>query len=290
MDYCKFFKEIDLCGEGVATFFKIHTKISDSDFKKSLYDGYDAFCKGNECFEKFVLEFAAREGFPAEEMHLYLTVIYAEAAYGLMKARGIPEEHFYRSFKDVARNCKKQIDETGIAGLEMFELPWFRYSIEANIYLLGRLQFQVAKSEYDYKIDGCEIKKGDTVLFVHVPGSDPLTEEACSAAYGMALDFFGKYYGMEKLICFCYSWLLQPWVEDVLAPTTNIIKFKKTFELIETNRSIPHTFRFIFKEQSDNFDDYPTDNSLRRTAVERAKRGDLVGYGVGVRVVTSSNF
>lgn len=286
MDYNKFFSEIGLCDEGISTFKKIHKRISDCNFKASLYEGYKAFKAGNDEFEKFVLSFAKKETLFPEELHLYLTVIYAEAAYDKICELGIDVKHFYASFKDVATNCAKTKEKTGIAGLEIFELPWFRYSLNAELYLLGRLQFQVAKSEYSIEIDGYTVNKGDTVLFVHVPGSEPLTEEACNASYLSALDFFGKHFKMDKLVCFCYSWLLQPWVAEILSPTSNIVKFQKTFKLIETIQSIPHTFRFIFKDQFENVEDYPTDNPLRRTAVARRKSGELVGYGVGVRVIT----
>ena len=290
IDYSKLFEKIGLNQEGVKLFFDINTRIKNEEFRNQVILGYDAFLAGNEAFEKFVRAFAEKENLDAEQMHLYLTVIYSEGAYNKMKERGIEDEHFYNSFKDVARNCAIVTEKTGKAGLEMFELPWFKYSLDANLYLLGRLQFQVAKSEYDITEDGFEIKKGDTVLFVHVPGTAPLTEEACNSSYKSALDFFGKYYGMSALPCFCYSWLLQPWLGEVLPEKTNIMKFKSTYKLIETIQSIPHTFRFIFDEQCDDPKLYPTDNPLRKLAVERLVRGDFIGYGVGVRIVTDKSF
>ena len=290
MDYNLFFDKINLPKEGRDLFWKINERISNDSFKSRVLDGYEAFKCGNEAFEAFVCSFAADEGLLPEEMHLYLTIIYAEAAKAQMNERGIPDSYFYGSFHGVGVNCALTLRKTGVVGLEMFELPWFRYSLNSELYLLGRLEFQVAKSEYDVEFEGYSVKKGDTVLFVHIPGSEPLTEEACKSSYLMALDFFGTYYGMKKLACFCYTWILQPWIADVLPPDCNVIKFKNSFKLLETIQSIPHTFRFIFDDQYDNIDDYPTDKPLRKAAVERRKNNEFIGYGVGVRLVTAETF
>lgn len=290
MDYNKFFDKINLCNEGRCLFYKLNERLSVPSFKRSVYDGYDAFKKGNETFEHYVFDFASKENVLPEEMHLYLTVIYAEGALIKMEKLGIPDEYFYGSFHYVAVNCSELIKKRGICGLDIFELPWFRYSLEADLYYLGRLEYQIAKSEYDVDFGEYSIKKGDRVLFVHIPGNKPLTEEACTDSYSKALEFFGKYYGMEKLPCFCYTWILQPWIADVLSPTSNVIKFKNTFKLLETIQSIPHTFRFIFEDQYENIDDYPTDKPLRKVAVERRKNNEFIGYGVGVRLVTKDTY
>ncbi|MBQ2877057.1 MAG: hypothetical protein IJE25_08605 [Clostridia bacterium] len=285
MDYNRLISSIGLSAEGVEIFNTIHSKIADESFKAGVIEAYDAFKKGNDEFTENALSFAKSCGELPEHLLLYLHIIFSEAAYKELSSRGIGEEYFYSSLLDLDEKCSHNKEENGIYGIPAFEIPWFRYAMCATIFKLGRLQFQIAKSEYDVTIDGVSISKGDTCYFVHVPSGEPLTEEACLASYKTALEFFTKYYGVENMMCFCYSWLLQPWLDGVLKPDTNIIKFKNSFKLIETIPSIPHTFRFIFMKQYDSLDDYPTDNPLRKTAVERRKRGDLIGYGVGVRLI-----
>jgi len=290
MDYYKLFSGIGLSQEGVEIFESLHSRISEEAFKKKVAEAYAEFKRGNEEFTEYALSFAESEALPPEHLLLYLHIVFSEAAYNELLALGIGEKYFYSSLLDLEEKCIHNKEECGIYGIPAFEIPWFRYAMCATIFQFGRLQFQIAKSEYDLEIDGVKISKGDTCYYVHVPGHEPLTEKACAESYKAALDFFGKYYGEKKLACFCYSWLLQPWIAEVLTPDTNIIKFKNTFELIETIESIPHTFRFIFPKQYDNLDDYPADNPLRRAAIERRRKGELIGYGVGARVVLEDSF
>ena len=285
VDYNKLFSGIGLSSEGVEIFNAFHSRIGNESFKSNVIEAYEAFKKGNDEFSEYALSFAKQEGVPAEQLLLYLHLIFSEAAYNELLSLGIEEKYFYSSLYDLEEKCAHNKEEHGIYGIPVDEIPWFRYAMIATIFTLGRLQFQIAKSEYDVEIDGVSIKKGDTCYFVHVPGSEPLTEQACLESYKLALEFFGKYYGVENMMCFCYSWLLQPWIADVLKPDTNIIKFKNSFRPIETFESIPHTFRFIFPKQYESLDDYPTDNALRRAAVDRRRKGELVGYGVGVRLI-----
>jgi hypothetical protein len=172
-----------------------------------------------------------------------------------------------------------------VYGIAVADSAWYRYALEGNMFRFGRLQFQLARSEYSLVEDGLEIKTGDPVVFVHVPAGDSLSEEVCNASYKAALPFFKKHFGFDRLPCFCYSWLLQPWLDDVLAPHTNIIKFKATYRLIETIYSVNHTFMFIFPRSHNALDDYPVDNPLRREAIRRRRENEFIGYGVGVRVV-----
>ena len=285
MNYNKLFSGIGLSPEGVEIFNAYHSRIADKSFKEKVIEAYGAFKQGNGAFSEYALSFAKQEGVPAEQLLLYLHLVFSEAAYKELQLLGIEEKYFYSSLYDLEGKCAHNKEEHGIYGIPVDHIPWFRYAMIATIFTLGRLQFQIAKSEYDVEIDGVSIKKGDTCYFVHVPAGGPLTEQACLESYKRALEFFGKYYGVENMMCFCYSWLLQPWIDDVLKPDTNIIKFKSTFRLIETVESIPHTFNFIFPKQYESLEDYPTDNALRQAAVDRRRKGELVGYGVGVRLI-----
>ena len=74
-------------------------------------------------------------------MHLYLTILYAENAKNKMETLGISDEHFFGSFHGVGTNCEKTLKKTGVIGLEMFELPWFRYSINDEFFYLEGLNF-----------------------------------------------------------------------------------------------------------------------------------------------------
>ena len=187
--------------------------------------------------------------------------------------------------ENISDLCRGEEKKSGVYGIAPFDIPWFRYHFTTTLFQIGRLQYQIAKSEYDLEIDGISVKKGDTVIFLHIPGSAPFTPEICEESYSLALDFFKKYYGMDSLICFCYSWILQPWIKDTVSPHSNIASFSSTFRLLETKESLWHTFNFIFPNECDRLEDYPADTSVRRAALERKRNDKQIGYGVGVRVV-----
>ena len=285
MNYEELLEKLNIDEEGRIIFRTLHYRTERDDFRQSIRDAYDAFLGGNDAFRAYVVSFAKDEYVPAEHMNLYLTIVLSEPARDKLRSMGMDDEVFYDSLSDVNSVCLRYKAKAGIYGIDVNDANWYRYALEGTMFRFGRLQFQLAKSEYSLVEDGVEIKRGEPVLFVHVPAGDSLSEEACNASYKAALPFFKKYFGFECLPCFCYSWLLQPWLDGVLAPNTNIINFKATYRLIETIYSVNHTFMFIFPGSYATVDDYPVDNPLRREAIRRLRENEFIGYGVGVRIV-----
>ena len=286
MDYNKFLCNIGLAEEGKELFASFVTSRGDLD--AFIAEAEAAFDLGNDAFEKYLLAASESEGLDPEQMHLILTLLLCRKAYAKFTEQGIPESVFNESMADISDKCAQNKEASGVYGIPVSELPWFRYHLSAILFRLGRFQYQLAKSEYDIDADGISINKGEACLFVHIPAGEPIDPELCESSYRMALDFFRKYFGFDSIVGFCYSWILQPWIKDVLSPETNIMKFSARYKLIEAIESIPHTFRFIFPKQHESLDDYPADNPLRRMAIERRKRGDLIGYGVGVTLITDT--
>ena len=287
LDYLKLMDEIGISDSERELFCALEAKRTDPAFEAAIAEGRRAFREGNESFEAFILNFADREGLEPERIQLYLTLLYSDTPYEKFRSRGMDDSVFYEMMKDVTDKCEANLTVGGIYGLPVPEIPWFRYHLSGILFRLGRFQYQIAKSEYDLELDGYRISKGDTCFFVHVPGGEPLVPEVCERSYREAQSFFKQYFGADVMFCFCYSWLLQPWLADVLSESSNIMRFSRTYRLIETIESIPHTFRFIFPKQHDCLDDYPTDNPLRREAISRRRRGEPVGYGVGVRLLAN---
>ncbi len=279
--YEKLFNEIGLSAEGREIFYRLNKALPEN----TAAEANVAFDEGNAAFEKYVLSVAETKGEDPAHINLYVTLLLCERGMENYKRLDAEDPVIYEAMRDIASKCESTKIKEGVYGIPVFDIPWFRYIISGILFKLGRFQYQIAESEYDLEVDGVKISKGDRCFFVHVPGSEPLNTEICDASYKEALAYFGRRFGIDKLVCFCYSWLLQPWLSDVLSEDTNIMKFKNSYELVETVESIWHTFNFIFPNEEKDLDDYPADNSLRRMAIERRRRGDFIGYGVGVRII-----
>ena len=48
-----------------------------------------------------------------------------------------------------------------------------------TIFCLGRLEFEWLKSEWDFVYEGRRIKKGDPVIFIHIPQGKKLEIGRC---------------------------------------------------------------------------------------------------------------
>lgn len=282
MDYQKLFQNIEMPEYVQKEYYLFVDTITETD----ILEMKKVYARGNECFENYVVTQAKVRNIEPEKMNLYMTLCLYENAYEIYKRRGTDEKIIYATAKNIADISKQYADSTGIYGIPLFEIPWFRYHLDAIIFQLGRLQYQIAKSEYEVEIGGVKIAKGESCFFVHIPRGEPLTPEICEESYRLAYTFFKVNYSIEKMVCFCYSWLFQPWLREVLSEGSNIIRFQKSYKVLELIESVEHAFRFIFPQLYENIDDYPINNKLQRVAIERKKCGESIGYGVGIKLIT----
>jgi len=160
---------------------------------------------------------------------------------------------------------------------------WERKNLDCIIYRIGLLEFEIKDSPVEIPEHGISV--GDTVISVHIPRFSGLSEDESEASYEAARQFFKKYYGMEKCIFICQSWLLHPWMQDFMKEESNIIKFQKKYSLVqvETNYEVARNWIFPHCEGKE-LDELPVDTSLRRKAIEYMKKGLPIGTGFGVRL------
>jgi hypothetical protein len=134
----------------------------------------------------------------------------------------------------------------------LFELPWLRRHLSANIFRLGRLQFCTGKAECDIPAIGA--KKEDPVLEVHIPEGEKLSTEACLAAFDKARAFFAKYYPDFSFSCFtCHSWLLDETLRKYLSDGSNILRFGDLFTRLHADKSdalLHYIFRWDTTEKN----------------------------------------
>ena len=141
--------------------------------------------------------------------------------------------------------------------------------------------------DIDYAIDveGLQVPAGTTVLSVHIPRYLPLDEEACEKSYAWAKNFFREIFGIKTCVFICGSWLLHPWMQEVLPESSAIIRFQKKFKLYWVEQNVAAAVGWIFPNCKDkDISQYPTDTSLRRAALQRIREGGTIGIARGVRL------
>lgn len=125
---------------------------------------------------------------------------------------------------------------------------WSRNCISAQVKSFGRLQandisfFQPDLSLYRQEDGRLEehpafqrenpphpdLTRGDKVISLHIPSTGPLLRTQCLESFRRIRDFSAEFhpdYDFKAVVC--ASWLLDPQLEGLLPPTSNILQFQK---------------------------------------------------------------
>lgn len=191
------------------------------------------------------------------------------------KKRGISETIFWDTFSDFTIWCENCKEKTGSYGIRQYD--WLFRHIEMTLFRLGRLQFEMAPCEWNLKYGERTVKKGEDVIYVHIPQGAPLDKRECEKSFQAAFDMLGK----EKAYI-CHSWLLGPELGDVLGEGSNIIKFREFFYVALWDYDVPEAEERIFKTVQKNPKLYPEDTSLQKRVKGHLLKGKNLGNGVGI--------
>ena len=112
---------------------------------------------------------------------------------------------------------------------------WLPRYGKGKIFRLGAFQFELC------------ILNGSNVLGVHIPNGTKLDVRENLINFMYALDFFGKYYSEYNFAGFvCYSWLMNPHIEEFMGKKTNITRFGDMFERFELEDREEGVFLSVF--------------------------------------------
>lgn len=190
--------------------------------------------------------------------------------------RGIPTAVSWATLEDLGRQVRIYHRFYGRSGFDEFD--WVSRHFRGLVFQLGRLQFEPAALEEEWRSDPELIASagaGGRVLALHVPEGGPLLPELCDDALTRAPGFFARHFPEEEYrVATCESWLLDGQLSEYLPPEANIVRFQRRFTMLPScavgNRAV---LRFVFYKNEAALDQLPQDTRLKRAIVRHLEAG-----------------
>lgn len=225
--------------------------------------------------DSFVAEVRGEENSRLRFLCLYLQL--AEDAFLLYKEKGIPEDIYFDTMGDIliwTENCERKYGETGID-----EAEWLWRHVTLRLFRIGRLQYEKIEPDRDICLNKKVVRAGEKVLNLHIPQGGALTLSECRESIGRAVRFFPDFHEIT-----CHSWLLNPNMQAILGPDSNIVQFQSLFEIYELDEDSRQAEERVFPQLEDDPGCYPESTALQRGLKKYLMEGQKFGGAYG-RVV-----
>lgn len=217
--------------------------------------------------------------------HTVRYLFYVHAAAWLLerfRADGVPEAIYWETMRDMRYKLYECLDLYDVPGAAT--VNWYTRFFRMKLLAFGRLQFEQRAFPIErYEKNGHVVRRGDTVLALHIPSAGPLTQDLCQDAYARAHAYFRPLFPNGPTVFTCDSWLLYPEHVNFL-PEGNIRRFMADFDILggRDDPSFSDGWRVFGKAAENPPERLPTDTGLRRAYAERLRAGLPVGTGFGV--------
>lgn len=128
------------------------------------------------------------------------------------------------------------------------------------------------------------LRRGQTVLAVHIDVSGKMEDVGCLNSYRRAIPFFTRHFPDLNIATFtCTSLLLDPQLTEALPQGSNIVRFLRRYQLHPVPGANDHqTFERVFGEKPSDLSSAPRDNSLRRAILDHLGKGGRWRSGGGM--------
>lgn len=220
-------------------------------------------------------DLAAKKGLSADNPQDFLIkALYdCQALSDFYKEKGISEDVLYHTLSDLLIWAKNYNLMTGKLGID--EYYWIGCHLSGRLYRLGRLQFCKGVMESDCA--RLNLKKGDSIIEIHIPQGESFNTENCKQSISRAVEFFEKFFPEYEYSWFtCHSWLLDKELRTYLNPESNIIKFQNLFDVFEYTES-DQAIKYLFDINSKK----NAQNSLQKMVLEHKNNGGKLYEGYG---------
>ncbi len=277
-DYPQSFKDL---------MYKINDLISDCEIERilSTYPSVDKL--DIDKLSEISHELSEKYNIHSFTFNLYELVCLVPKLKEFYKEKGIDESVFYNTVNDIRYKYRECVDVRGVDGIRDASWKhWYNVIFEMKIFGLGRFQYEMVEFRLDkYEKDGNIVRKDEPALSVHIPASGvPLTKEERYRSYALAKEFFKDKFGGKPIPVICWSWLMFPNNEEFLGSNSNIVDFRRDFEIIDTEEYADFNVLspWIFGKTKVDLETMPTNSSLQRGVKKYLESGKKLGWGYGV--------
>ncbi|MBE0695519.1 MAG: hypothetical protein IH586_01210, partial [Anaerolineaceae bacterium] len=118
------------------------------------------------------------------------------------------------------------------------------------------------------------LKKGDTVLDMHIPRADRFRMEDCQDSLRQAYQFFSRYYPERPFkACFCHTWFFSPQLQQIAPLESNIVRFQREFYLFPFAGKVAFLWFYVFGEGVKERASAPDNTTLQRSVLSWLANG-----------------
>lgn len=202
------------------------------------------------------------------------------------RAKGISEEIYWDSMRDLRWKFDKCVKNHGIPGI--FTEDWHAAFYRMTRFTLGRFEYEHAifKGREDYHFGTFDLHPGDPVIFFHIPASGPMQEDVRLASYRKAYDFYKNEFADGIVPLVTSSWLLFQKHYEMLSPESNIVSFMNDFDILyfrETEaEGFSNAWRVFGPDAVKPPQEWPRNTALQRGYADLLCSGGHVGDGYGL--------
>ena len=275
----------EYCEEEIRVFEDIICKIIDSDAVHILDDIVNSYCKDERVDPEALRSKSSKIAcIIKDNEYTVIFVIYCILVLRLKHIylkKGFDED----MYSGVIRDLRAKFDECravkNICGT--FSVFWFDRYLNFENFAIGRLQFQLRSMPVNYEKDGMSIKKGDTVIAIHIPSGRRLEESEVLLSIERAKAFFAEKMNFVPRCFICTTYLFHPAMTKLYNRNSNLDKFCRLFDIFYSSYDYPNydVWR-IFNCDSDDYTQLPERTSLQKSLKSYLVNGGKVGVGIGV--------
>ena len=133
-----------------------------------------------------------------------------------------------------------------------------------------------SKTEYE-----TVIKRGDTLLSVHIPDRGDFSRESCTESYRRAREIFNRFYPQLEVKGFvCYSWMMAPELKLHLKESSRVLAFAEHYIKFPIHTEGEDVLNFVFYLKSEDYEKLPENTSLQKSLKKLyVSGGRLYEYG-----------
>ncbi len=123
------------------------------------------------------------------------------------------------------------------------------------------------------------LKKGDTVVSIHIPGGSKLDDALVGDTVMKIREFLAAYFPEHECRAFyCYSWMMDPQLDEMLGDGANITKFRRRFHPLTVKSAGRGVYNFIFHRMEADvpIEELPENTSFQRKLKEKFRAGGVI--------------